>query len=78
MRFVAPLLGALGVGYNRMNDNVVLFAMTLRGRMPWVAPESCAPSIVAWGSIGLIAATMLLQMNAISARAFHFSHAHVS
>src|SRR6185295_12286964 len=39
----------------------VLFAMTFRGRMPWVAPESYAPSIVEWGvSIGLIAATIFL------------------
>ena len=45
--------------YNRMN--VVLFAMTFRGRMPWRAPESYAPSIVEWGiSIGLIAATIFL------------------
>ena len=41
--------------------NVVLFAMTFRGRMPWVAPESYVPSIVEWGiSIGLIAATIFL------------------
>jgi formate dehydrogenase iron-sulfur subunit len=57
--FVASLLAVLGVAYNRMN--VVLFAMTFRGRMPWVAPESYAPSIVEWGvSIGLIAATIFL------------------
>jgi formate dehydrogenase iron-sulfur subunit len=57
--FVAALLVVFGVAYNRMN--VVLFAMTLRGRMPWVAPESYAPSIVEWGvSIGLIAATIFL------------------
>ena len=50
---------SLGVAYNRMN--VVLFAMTFRGRMPWVAPESYTPSIVEWGiSIGLIAATIFL------------------
>jgi formate dehydrogenase iron-sulfur subunit len=57
--FVAALLAVLGVTYNRMN--VVLFAMTLRGRMPWRAPEGYAPSIVEWGiSIGLIAATIFL------------------
>ena len=57
--FVAALLTVVGVAYNRMN--VVLFAMTFRGRMPWVAPESYVPSIVEWGvSIGLIAATVFL------------------
>jgi formate dehydrogenase iron-sulfur subunit len=57
--FVAALLAVLGVTYNRMN--VVLFAMTFRGRMPWRAPEGYAPSIVEWGiSIGLIAATIFL------------------
>jgi len=57
--FVASLLTVVGVAYNRMN--VVLFAMTFRGRMPWVAPEVYAPSIVEWGvSIGLIAATIFL------------------
>ena len=57
--FVAALLTVLGVAYNRMN--VVLFAMTFRGRMPWVAPVGYAPSIVEWGiSIGLIAATIFL------------------
>lgn len=57
--FFAALLAVLGVTYNRMN--VVLFAMTFRGRMPWRAPESYAPSIVEWGiSIGLIAATIFL------------------
>ena len=56
---VAALLAVLGVTYNRMN--VVLFAMTFRGRMPWVAAEGYAPSIVEWGiSIGLIAATIFL------------------
>ena len=49
----------IGVAYNRMN--VVIFAMTFRGRMPWEAPESYMPSIVEWGvSIGLIAATIFL------------------
>ena len=57
--FIAALLTVLGVAYNRMN--VVLFAMTFRGRMPWRAPESYAPSVVEWGiSIGLIAATIFL------------------
>jgi formate dehydrogenase iron-sulfur subunit len=56
---VASLLAVGGVAYNRMN--VVLFAMTFRGRMPWGAPESYVPSIVEWGvSIGLIAATVFL------------------
>ena len=57
--FVASLLTVVGVAYNRMN--VVLFAMTFRGRMPWVAPEFYSPSMVEWGiSIGLIAATIFL------------------
>jgi formate dehydrogenase iron-sulfur subunit len=56
---VASILTVLGVAYNRMN--VVLFAMTFRGRMPWRAAESYVPSIVEWGvSIGLIAATIFL------------------
>jgi formate dehydrogenase iron-sulfur subunit len=57
--FTASLLAVLGVTFNRMN--VVLFAMTFRGRMPWNAPEIYAPSIIEWGvSIGLIAATIFL------------------
>jgi formate dehydrogenase iron-sulfur subunit len=57
--FAASLLTVVGVAYNRMN--VVIFAMTFRGRMPWAAPESYVPSIVEWGvSIGLIAATIFL------------------
>jgi formate dehydrogenase iron-sulfur subunit len=57
--FWGALLAVLGVVYNRMN--VVLFAMTFRGRMPWMAPESYAPSIFEWGiSVGLIAATIFL------------------
>ena len=57
--FAGSLLAVLGVAFNRMN--VVLFAMTLRGRMPWDAPESYVPSVVEWGvSIGLIAATIFL------------------
>ena len=56
---IASFLAVTGVAYNRMN--VVLFAMTFRGRMPWGAPESYVPSIVEWGvSIGLIAATIFL------------------
>ena len=56
---VAALLAVIGVTYNRMN--VVIFAMSFRGRMPWVAPESYVPSIVEWGiSIGLIATTIFL------------------
>ena len=56
---IASFLAVIGVAYNRMN--VVLFAMTFRGRMPWGAPESYLPSIVEWGvSIGLIAATIFL------------------
>ncbi len=59
MLWVASLLAVVGVAYNRMN--VVLFAMTFRGRMPWGAPESYVPSIVEWGvSLGLIAATIFL------------------
>jgi len=57
--FAGSLLAVLGVAFNRMN--VVLFAMTFRGRMPWEAPERYLPSIVEWGvSIGLIAATIFL------------------
>jgi len=57
--FIASLLAVLGVAYNRMN--VVLFAMTFRGRMPWDVAENYVPSIVEWGvSIGLIAATIFL------------------
>ena len=57
--FVACLLAVLGVVYNRVN--VVIFAMDLRGRMPWVSAEAYAPSLVEWGiSFGLIAATIFL------------------
>jgi formate dehydrogenase iron-sulfur subunit len=57
--FLGTLLAVLGVIYNRLN--VVIFAMDLRGRMPWVAPERYGPSLVEWGiSIGLIAATIFL------------------
>ncbi len=56
---LASFLAVAGVAFNRMN--VVLFAMTFRGRMPWSAPEHYVPSIVEWGvSIGLIAATIFL------------------
>jgi formate dehydrogenase iron-sulfur subunit len=56
---LASFLAVTGVAYNRMN--VVLFAMTFRGRMPWGAPEHYLPSIVEWGiSVGLIAATIFL------------------
>jgi formate dehydrogenase iron-sulfur subunit len=56
---LASALAVLGVVYNRMN--VVIFAMDLRGRMPWVAAERYAPSFVEWAiSIGLIAATVFL------------------
>jgi formate dehydrogenase iron-sulfur subunit len=56
---IASFLAVTGVAYNRMN--VVLFAMTFRGRMPWEAPEAYLPSVVEWGvSIGLIAATIFL------------------
>jgi formate dehydrogenase iron-sulfur subunit len=57
--FAGSLLAVLGVAFNRMN--VVLFAMTFRGRMPWDVAESYVPSIVEWGvSTGLIAATIFL------------------
>jgi formate dehydrogenase iron-sulfur subunit len=57
--FLGSLLAVLGVVYNRIN--VVIFAMDLRGRMPWTAPERYSPSLVEWGiSIGLIAATIFL------------------
>ncbi len=55
----ASALAVLGVVYNRVN--VVIFAMDLRGRMPWVSAERYAPSFVEWAiSIGLIAATVFL------------------
>ena len=57
--FAGALLAVLGVVYNRIN--VVLFAMTFRGRMPWVAPQAYVPSVFEWGvSVGLIAATIFL------------------
>jgi formate dehydrogenase iron-sulfur subunit len=57
--FSGALLATLGVVFNRMN--VVLFAMTLKGSMPQVSPETYSPTIVEWGvSVGLIAATIFL------------------
>jgi formate dehydrogenase iron-sulfur subunit len=57
--FAGALLAVLGIVYNRVN--VVLFAMTFKGRMPWVAPHTYSPSIFEWGiSVGLIAATIFL------------------
>jgi formate dehydrogenase iron-sulfur subunit len=56
---LASALAVTGVAYNRMN--VVLFAMTFRGRMPWGSPEHYLPSVVEWGiSVGLIALTIFL------------------
>jgi formate dehydrogenase iron-sulfur subunit len=55
----AAFLTTAGVVFNRVN--VVLFAMTLKGSMPQVSPETYTPSVVEWGiSIGLIAATIFL------------------
>lgn len=57
--FVGALLTVLGVVLNRVN--VVLLAMSLKGPMPQIAPQSYSPSIFEWGiSIGLIAATIFL------------------
>ena len=57
--FAGCFLTMMGVVFNRIN--VVLLAMTLKGAMPQVAPESYTPSIFEWGiSIGLIAATIFL------------------
>jgi formate dehydrogenase iron-sulfur subunit len=56
---LGSLLAMLGVVYNRMN--VVLFAMTLKGRMPWVRYQPYMPSLYEWGvSVGLIALTIFL------------------
>jgi formate dehydrogenase iron-sulfur subunit len=56
---LGALLTTLGVVFNRMN--VVIFAMTLKGSMPQVSPETYSPTIIEWGlSIGLIAATIFL------------------
>ena len=57
--FVGALLTLLGVVLNRVN--VVLLAMSLKGPMPQIAPETYSPSIFEWGiSVGLIAATIFL------------------
>jgi formate dehydrogenase iron-sulfur subunit len=57
--FLGALLTTLGVVFNRVN--VVLFAMSLKGSMPQVSPETYSPTVVEWGvSIGLIAATIFL------------------
>ena len=57
--FAGALLAVLGVIFNRVN--VVILAMSLKGAMPQVAPESYSPSIFEWGiSVGLIAATIFL------------------
>jgi formate dehydrogenase iron-sulfur subunit len=57
--FVGALLVVLGVVFNRVN--VVLLAMSLRGPMPQIAPETYSPTIFEWGiSVGLIAATIFL------------------
>ena len=57
--FVGVLLVVLGVVFNRVN--VVLLAMSLKGPMPQIAPESYSPTIFEWGiSVGLIAATVFL------------------
>jgi formate dehydrogenase iron-sulfur subunit len=47
------------VVFNRVN--VVILAMSLKGPMPQIAPETYSPSIFEWGiSVGLIAATIFL------------------
>jgi formate dehydrogenase iron-sulfur subunit len=57
--FAGALLTTLGVVFNRVN--VVLLAMTLKGSMPQISPETYSPTIIEWGlSIGLIAATIFL------------------
>jgi formate dehydrogenase iron-sulfur subunit len=57
--FVGASLAALGVVFNRVN--VVLLAMSLKGPMPQIAPETYSPTIIEWGiSVGLIAATIFL------------------
>jgi formate dehydrogenase iron-sulfur subunit len=57
--FVGALLATMGIVFNRVN--VVLWAMTLKGPMPQVAPAPYVPSIFEWGiSVGLIAATIFL------------------
>jgi formate dehydrogenase iron-sulfur subunit len=57
--FLGALLTTVGVVFNRVN--VVLLAMTLKGSMPQISPETYMPTIWEWGvSIGLIAATIFL------------------
>ena len=57
--FVGALLAVLGVVLNRVN--VVILAMSLKGPMPQIAPETYSPSIFEWGiSVGLIAAAIFL------------------
>ncbi len=57
--FLGALLAVLGVVFNRIN--VVIWAMSLKGAMPQIAPETYSPSIFEWGiSVGLIAATIFL------------------
>jgi formate dehydrogenase iron-sulfur subunit len=57
--FIGALLTVSGVVLNRVN--VVLWAMSLKGPMPQIAPETYSPSIFEWGiSVGLIAATIFL------------------
>jgi formate dehydrogenase iron-sulfur subunit len=57
--FLGALLTTVGIVLNRVN--VVLFAMTLKGSMPQISPETYFPTVVEWGlSIGLIAATIFL------------------
>jgi len=57
--FIGAVLTVLGVVFNRVN--VVLLAMSLKGPMPQIAPETYSPTIIEWGiSVGLIAATIFL------------------
>jgi len=57
--FLGALLAVLGVVLNRVN--VVLLAMSLKGAMPQVRPETYSPAVFEWGiSVGLIAATIFL------------------
>jgi formate dehydrogenase iron-sulfur subunit len=57
--FWGALLTTLGIVFNRVN--VVLFAMTLKGSMPQISPETYLPTWIEWGlSIGLIAAAIFL------------------
>ena len=61
----ASLIVVLGVVFNRVN--AVFFAMTLKGTMPQIAPQSYVPSIWEWGlSLGLVAAAILAARVAIN------------